>query len=345
MPQLSLHERLAAILDRSGALSTAIRVRRLTPVSTLTIVTFHRIAEPSPEDPFDADVVDATPAQFRRRLESLLRFGTPVGLDAVISALDGRGLPPNAFMITFDDGYRSCREVALPILRELGVPATFFIATGFARADRLYWWEQIAVYLARAGRPTGVLAYPFPINLDVGDPRLRWTLDQVIKNTRGLDLPQFLAEVRLALDVEWSPAIELGLARSLIMTWDDIRELASAGMDVESHTRDHRVLETLDDTVLRDELLDSRRDLEVQLGRAVRAIAYPVGRPPSERVQRATRDAGYRVAFSNAGGWNVLRPRWVADCDPFDLHRMAAERTQSDAMFLSQAAIPWLSYS
>ena len=62
------------------------------------------------------------------------------------------------------------------------------------------------------------------------------------------------------------------------MTWDDVRALAGAGMDIESHTRTHRVLDTLDRDQLRDELVGSRRDLEAQLGRPIRAIAYPVGR-------------------------------------------------------------------
>jgi hypothetical protein len=46
-------------------------------------------------------------------------------------------------------------------------------------------------------------------------------------------------------------------------------------MDIESHTRSHRVLETLDREELHDELVGSRRDLEVRIGRPVRAISIP----------------------------------------------------------------------
>lgn len=338
----SLHERVATVLDRSGALATALRLRRLVPM--LGVVTFHRIAEPTPDDPFDPDVVDATPEQFRRRVELLARFGTPVGIDEVIAAVGGARLPPNAFLITFDDGYRSCRDVVLPILRELGVPATFFIATGFANGDRLYWWEQISAYLARTERAEADLAYPTRQHLELADPRLRWRLDQIVKNTQGLDLERFLAELRTALGVEWSAELEAALARPLIMSWEHVAELAAAGMGVESHTHHHRVLETLDSAALHDELVRSRRDLELRLSRRVRAIAYPVGRTPSERVRNATRDAGYEVAFSNFGGTNVLLPWWARSCDPFALRRVAAERSQSEALFLAQAAIPWLSY-
>jgi peptidoglycan/xylan/chitin deacetylase (PgdA/CDA1 family) len=60
-------------------------------------------------------------------------------------------------MITFDDGYRSCRDIALPILEDLGVPATFFIATAFASGGKLYWWEQIAAALHGARTSTATL--------------------------------------------------------------------------------------------------------------------------------------------------------------------------------------------
>ncbi|HET7502505.1 MAG TPA: polysaccharide deacetylase family protein, partial [Kofleriaceae bacterium] len=171
----------------------------------------------------------------------------------------------------------------------------------------------------------------------------RRLLDNTIKNTAGLDLDRFLGELRTALEVPWSPEIEAELAAPLIMAWDDVRALADAGMDVESHTRHHRVLETLDAGALRDELVGSRRDLERQLGRPVRAIAYPVGRRPPLAVRRAVAEAGYRIGLTNAGGANILWPaalRTVLPVDWFDLRRAPTERSMSDAMFLTQIAIP-----
>jgi peptidoglycan/xylan/chitin deacetylase (PgdA/CDA1 family) len=344
---VSMHERVAALLDRTSALEAAMRVRRVLPMSTVSVVTFHRIAELDPDEPYDPDVIDATPAQLRRHVETLARLGTPISMAALLAALDGAALPPNPILITFDDGYRSCRDAALPILRALGVPATFFIATGFAAAPRLYWWEQIAAIVARAGGRVGELRYPRPIRVDTADPRVRHMLDAIVKDTPGLDLERFLAALREALGVAWDPQIEAELAAPLIMGWADVRALAAAGMDVESHTRWHRVLETLAPDELREELLGSRLDLEAQLGHPVRAIAYPVGRRPPAWIRRAVADAGYRVGFTNASGVNHRWPAglpWARPIDPFDLHRLATERTCSDALFLAQIAVPPLAY-
>src|SRR5262249_52723566 len=44
---------------------------------------------------------------------------------------EGVPIPRNAFVVTFDDGYQSVYTRAWPILRELGVPATVFVATAY----------------------------------------------------------------------------------------------------------------------------------------------------------------------------------------------------------------------
>ncbi|HWU91393.1 MAG TPA: polysaccharide deacetylase family protein [Kofleriaceae bacterium] len=341
---MHLYRRAADLLHRLGLLEAVLQLRRAVTLRTISIVTYHRIADLDDDDPYDPEVIDATPAQFRRHVEMLARIGTPIGIDTLIRALDGGTLPPNPVMITFDDGYRSCREVALPILRRLGVPATVFVATAFADQRRLYWWDQIAAVLHLARGRRAELAYPHPLRIDTNDPGTRRRLTATIKNTRGLDLDRFLRELRAALRVPWSPELEARLAASLIMSWDDIRALANAGLDVESHSRDHRVLETLDGDALCDDLVGSRRDLEAQLGRPVRAIAYPVGRRPPARVRRAVAEAGYQIGLTNATGVNYLWPEAMRPVDPFDLRRIATDRSHSDAMFLAQLAVPPLAY-
>jgi peptidoglycan/xylan/chitin deacetylase (PgdA/CDA1 family) len=69
--------------------------------------------------------------RFREHLEYLRRAGyTPVSIDAVVEAVEKRTpLPARPVLITFDDGCESVHGRALPILRELGFPAVFFVTT------------------------------------------------------------------------------------------------------------------------------------------------------------------------------------------------------------------------
>ncbi|HEY5944168.1 MAG TPA: polysaccharide deacetylase family protein, partial [Kofleriaceae bacterium] len=149
--------------------------------------------------------------------------------------------------------------------------------------------------------------------------------------------------------VDWSDDIEANHAGNLIMSWDQVRALSRAGMDVESHSRWHRVLQTLEDGLLRDELLGSKQDLEAQLGRPCRAIAYPVGRRITHvsRLRDAVRAAGYRIGMSNASGATRIWSGSLAEmlpCDPFDIRRVSTDRGMSDAMFFTQVAVPRLAY-
>jgi peptidoglycan/xylan/chitin deacetylase (PgdA/CDA1 family) len=350
-PRPGKRQRLVEALDRAGLLRGVMQLRRLAPLPIVGIVTFHHVHDVAAEHgayPYDPDVADATPPQFRRRMEMLASIGTPIGMADLLRAIDGAALPPNPVMVTFDDGYRSCHDVALPILRELGIPATFFIATSFVTERRLYWWERIALALHTARRPRAKLLYPAPIEFEAADPAARHVLDNLVKNTFGIDIGRFLAELYAALDVEWSPAHDAAHADRLIMTWDQVRALERAGMSIESHTRHHHVLETLDDDGLREELAGARDDLARELGHPVHAIAYPVGRRvQNARILAAIAAAGYRLGFANENGVNVLWPaalRRAASFDPLDLRRVSVSLATSDSMLLTQLAFPPLGY-
>ena len=323
--------------------------RRAPGPSTVSILTYHHVADDDTAYPYDQGVADATPVQFRRQMEMLARYGTPIGVDELIRAVEGTPLPKNPVMVTFDDGYRSCHDVALPILRAVGMRATFFVPTGFITDRKLYWWERIAICLSQARKPAATLTFPHPVEVKSKDPKAHRVLADLIKNTPNLDVKRFLDELCAAFGVEWSDDIEATHANNLIMSWDQVRALSRAGMDVESHSRWHRVLQTLDEGELRAELAGSKQDLETQLGRPCRAIAYPVGRRIAhvKRIRDAVIAAGYRVGLTNASGatriwsgpFNEMMPT-----DRFDISRFSTDRTMSDAMYFTQIAVPQLAY-
>jgi peptidoglycan/xylan/chitin deacetylase (PgdA/CDA1 family) len=71
-------------------------------------------------------------SQFKRDMDVLLRFLSPVSLQDFLLSLDGRqALAKNAFLLTFDDGLMECYEVIAPILKQKGIPATFFLCSAF----------------------------------------------------------------------------------------------------------------------------------------------------------------------------------------------------------------------
>jgi peptidoglycan/xylan/chitin deacetylase (PgdA/CDA1 family) len=73
-----------------------------------------------------------TPARFAAQLAMLRRLGMRgvTVADYVAYRRGERPLPPRPVVITFDDGYRSNHDVAFPILRRHGFPATIFLVSG-----------------------------------------------------------------------------------------------------------------------------------------------------------------------------------------------------------------------
>jgi peptidoglycan/xylan/chitin deacetylase (PgdA/CDA1 family) len=313
----------------------------------LSALCYHSVGDPGPGYLFDPDVIDVTPAQFREQLSILARHCTVIGIDQLCQVVAGEidRLPPNPVLITFDDGYRTCIDLALPILKEFGFPATFFIATDYVTNRRLYWWEVIH-YLINSSKATRItLEKPRHLELDLADRKAAiGRLIRLVKDEYDLELDGFIRELAASARVEWNREIEASLADQLVMTWDDIRALHRAGMDIESHTRSHRVLQTLQMEHLADELAGSRADLERELGEPVRTVAYPVGYSIRHipKIRMAVKRAGYKIGFTSATGTNYL---WRQPLDPFDIRRISMQRDISVSLFLGGLAIPPLAFS
>jgi peptidoglycan/xylan/chitin deacetylase (PgdA/CDA1 family) len=234
----------------------------------------------------------------------------------------------------------------LPILQRHGLRAVFFVATSYVEQRRLFWWDRINVLLKASRKEVLDVQYPRFRRLSLaGSGRARSTAIQVllrtVKDTYALDLERFLEHVAAAADVNISREEERRRVDGLLMTWDHVRALRRAGMDVQSHTSTHRVLQTLTPRALAEELAGSRAMLEDVLGEPVRAISYPVGHPiaSAPRIREAVVAAGYELGFSNCTGANDMR-----SFDPLDARRLAADSAKSAADFESMIALPGLGW-
>lgn len=330
-------------LDGVGGVTALLRLRERFVGPWLPVLTYHRIVDLPPGYPFDGEVVDCTPALFERQMAVLGRHFSAVGVAELCAFFDGEApLPRNPVMITFDDGYRDNHEHALPILRRHGLKGVFFIATEPLEHRRLYWWDRVAWIFNHATRDTLRLAYPVPLALDLraGRERAAAIVLQLIKEQYRLDLGRLLDELTAAAGLAWNADRERELADPLLMTWEQVCELRRCGMDVQSHTRTHRPLHTLDRQALIAELAGSREVLAGRLGEAPIAIAYPVGQSIAAlpRIPRLLAGAGYRLGFSCATGVNALWGR----VDPFDIKRMGAGAEPSLAGFRAAVALPLL---
>jgi peptidoglycan/xylan/chitin deacetylase (PgdA/CDA1 family) len=112
-----------------------------------------------------------------------------------------------------------------------------------------------------------------------------------------------------------------------LLNMEEIRDMQRRGVSFHSHTCSHASLPTLDDIQLANQLSGSRGALTALLGHDVQYLAYPFGHV-DERVENATRAAGYRAAFSTQPGFNRR------DVNRFSIRRIDVFGTDTPTMLL-----------
>lgn len=277
----------------------------------VTILGYHRVLPPQGKDfCFSDGVISATPDEFARELKYLRENMDVISIAQLLDGIrDSSRLPPRPAVITFDDGYVDNYEYALPLLREAGLPACFFVCTGIIGTRRVPWYEAWVCCLKRSRStqiesPFGGSDPPYETaNLDASIRRFR----QHIRLKPWDEVPGYILRLQEATSVR--PEEHVG--KQLFMTWEQVKELAAAGMEIGGHTRTHPALSRVSDPqVLRDEIGGCYADLRQMLERPPVAFAYPFGYPQfmSEAADSEIAKAGFEISFSFRHGFAPRRP-------------------------------------
>jgi peptidoglycan/xylan/chitin deacetylase (PgdA/CDA1 family) len=216
---------------------------------------------------------------FASILNRLADAGTPVHADHAVAALTGEEpLPDNAFLVTFDDGFRNNLTVAAPVLEDLGVPACFYVTSGFVNDGSSSWIDLIefAVDGARAASlklPWAPEARPIATNAEKIE--LLSEVRAVAKTLGDLDPYELAAELQEQAGCgPFEPDGELDAK----LSWDEVAQLARHDrFAIGGHSHTHRILAHLSPEELEREVATSLDLLERALGEAVRHYSYPEG--------------------------------------------------------------------
>lgn len=108
-----------------------------TAIQTVPVLCYHRFGP--------RGRLSVTPAAFEQQMDYLARNGFRVITLAQLAAFlaGNEPLPKRSVVITIDDGYRSTYDVAFPILRRYGFPATVFLYSDFVGLPDALTWAQM----------------------------------------------------------------------------------------------------------------------------------------------------------------------------------------------------------
>lgn len=266
------------------------------------VLMYHRVHQ-------EPHVLSVSPERFDAQMRFLREFCRPCTLSEVVDARRlGRALPPRSVAVTFDDGYRDNFTHAFPILRKYDMPATFFVTTGMIQARQPFWWDRIHQFL----KPPEVVAEVWPAMASALVARDRSGQAELV--TEALkELPTRSA--RELMDAICHPAEPV---EPVTMTWEEIRIMARAGMEIGSHTVTHPILSRQEPEEAAWEVRHSKLEIEREIGLPVTHFAYPNGRPCDmpQDFRSTLMDAGYLSAFSTIEGAVTARS------EPFALERV-----------------------
>jgi peptidoglycan/xylan/chitin deacetylase (PgdA/CDA1 family) len=223
------------------------------------------------------DAVDpqqgTTVGHLRHLIEHFLkagyRFASPPEL------LNGLDPGQRHVLLTFDDGYCNNHR-ALPLLREYGVRALFFVSASHVKCGKAFWWDV----LYRARRAQG-----------------RLTADIWRESAQLNVLQTEQIESRLMAQAgpcDFKPVGDVDRP----FTPEELREFAQdEHVFIGNHTSHHAVLGAYPAEAVRSEIAEAQVLLEEMTGRRPLAIAYPNGVHTPE-IARLAREAGLRLGFT-----------------------------------------------
>jgi len=302
---------------------------------SLRCVVFHDIS--ASESPFTRGMrVTVPPSDFEAALKFLTRYYTPVCLQDVLDASQGRGLPARPVLVTFDDSYASMMECAAPLCRKHGVPGIFFLNAAFLDNEGL-GPDNLVCYVANV---LGMEA----IN---GAVRAAGKTYALKLESMAEVFSRYFPSISLAERQAFLDALahlggingrQLAGEASLYLTRKQVRELAASDFEIGNHTYNHVHCRSLTPADFGQEIGRNKAELEALSGKKVRSFSLPYGSSAdlTKDLVRNLQLSGHEAIFLSE---SVANPRG-ARCFRFD--RVSIHANKDDAFFFEIEVLPRL---
>ena len=237
--------------------------------------------------------MDAVDAE--RNFKYLKKHYNIIGLNDYLDAVHNRGrLPDKAVVITFDDGHAG-NYALLPVAKKLQIPVTIFLCSSIVGTKRHFWFRHNDEVKAKA------------------EAFKRMTNERRLETLRQYGFEQ-----------------EQDYANTQALTKEQIEEM-KPWVDFQSHTCFHPILPLCGNAVAKQEIGESKRQLEDSFGLSINALSYPNG-DYSARDIRLAQEAGYECGITVDSGYNDPKT------DLFRLKRFSVNDAKTTAELMVKAS-------
>jgi peptidoglycan/xylan/chitin deacetylase (PgdA/CDA1 family) len=229
-------------------------------------------------------------------------------------------------VVTFDDGYVGNLKYMLPVMEELEIPVTVYIATRGIEQNSVYWFDEII----------GLLACDEAVTVDLsGYKKGYYKLNVAASEKKNWSVMQHLLTALKELDPETrNQAVGTILdnatgapERLNMMSKNDVVTLAASPcVTIGGHSHCHNILPQVTPQELAVSIQVNREKLMEWTGQKILHFSYPNG-DYNSAVMQAVQKAGYTSAVTTE------KQRWHKNNNLFELPRLGVGRFDSLGLF------------
>ncbi|MFV1871983.1 MAG: polysaccharide deacetylase family protein [Oleiphilus sp.] len=325
---------LSMCLSRLGLLPFLRKLGKQSP--SLKILAYHRVMDIDENNYlFDEHLVDSTIADFEQQMKYLSQHFRVLPLTEAYAEFQ-RTEDPNIVAVTFDDGFDDLYMNVFPIVKKYQIKPTMFLTTGLIGTNTTLWTEELVFALkSNLGQSLRLecLNHGEETLIDkasVSDiiKRLLLALKKMPDEQRHKTCSQVKQQLGVS-DVQHSD--------SKMLNWEMVQEMSEWGIEFGSHSVKHSILTNLSHEEMLNELKLSKSQLETELSKSCKTLAYPVGGAGAfnQSVIEATKEAGYEVACSYLSG--VVG---VKESTPLSLKRLHIDSSVDMDWFKGMLSMP-----
>jgi peptidoglycan/xylan/chitin deacetylase (PgdA/CDA1 family) len=202
--------------------------------------------------------MSVSPRTFRKQLDFYRHYYNVVSMQDIVNGTAG----PRAVVITFDDGYTSVGQYAVPALEERGLPATVYLI-GKALRGEMVWVNLVNHALNRYPKAAMAIVQTYPGLAGIAP---RDVIQYIQSHFTPLTIEQLVSRLEEALPLNHA-------RHKLFLSREDVQSLKSRGISFGFHTNDHYNLRQCNEYVLTQQLDSSEFDDLLDS----HTFAYPFG--------------------------------------------------------------------
>jgi peptidoglycan/xylan/chitin deacetylase (PgdA/CDA1 family) len=275
---------------------------------------------------------------FASQVETLARTHELASLESALAFLDGTYKPRrDLYLLTFDDGVKDHYTDVLPILSKHGIQGLFFLITGCIEDHKVAAVHKNHFLMAALDFPDYQSAFmerlhelssetDTSVDTHEVSRTYRWDSPEVatFKYLLNFRLPGKLRDQVLDSLFTIHLGSELEFARELYITWEEARQMQSAGMLLGGHSHHHLPLGRMDDDRQISDLVTCARLLHQHLlPQPLWPFSYPYGKTDSfnQTTIRTIHQLEFACSFATEIGPNVAggEPFAIKRIDPKDV--------------------------